>query len=187
MGGKIPDNSPEWLPIVRPCYQAAALVFTALQTLGDYPADSPDYDPVAVDHLRKALQRLAPGLGNMEILGAPHPAKTGYLDRVAAGLCPECGKPLGVGPQERHLLPRVDRGSGWEFIAPCGHVALGIKKGSQVAKSYGLTDEAAPIASQRPARDDETQEAPVATSSEGSAMRRFRAIGAAPARLIREG
>jgi hypothetical protein len=98
MGGKMPDNSPEWLPLLRPCYQAAALVFTALQTLGDYPADSPDYDPVAVDHLRKALQRLAPGLGNMEILGAPHPVK-----------------------------PRL------------------------------------PITSQRPARDDETQQAPADT------------------------
>lgn len=104
----MPDNSPEWLPLARGCYQAAALVFTALQTMGDYPADSPDYDPVAVDHLRKALQRLAPGLGNMEILGAPHPAK-----------------------------PRL------------------------------------PIASQRPARDDETQQAPVATAEEDNPLRRL--------------
>lgn len=122
MGGKIPDNSPEWLPLARGCYQAAALVFTALQTLGDYPADSPDYDLVAVDHLRKALQRLAPGLGDMQILGAPHPVK-----------------------------PR------------------------------------SPIASQRPARDDETQEAPVSTASEGNAMHRLRTHGAAPTRLIRQG
>ena len=64
---------------------------------GKTPDNAPDYDPVAVDHLRKALQRLAPGLGDVQILGAP-------------------------------VKPR------------------------------------SPIASQRPARDDETQEAPVSTT-----------------------
>ncbi len=99
MGGKKPDNIPEWLPLVRPCYQAAGLVFAALRALGEYPADSPDYDPMAVGHLRLALSLLAPGFGDLEILGAPHPVK-----------------------------PR------------------------------------SPITSQRPARDDETQEAPVSTA-----------------------
>lgn len=100
MSGKMPDSAiPDHYALARPCVQAAGLAFAALRALGEYPADSPDYDPVAVDHLRRALERLAPGLGNMEILGAPHPVKS-----------------------------------------------------------------RSPIASQRPARDDETQQAPVATT-----------------------
>ena len=123
MSGKMPDSAiPDHYALARPCVQAAGLAFAALRALGEYPADSPDYDPVAVDHLRRALQRLAPGLGNMEILGAPHPVK-----------------------------PR------------------------------------SPVASQRLARDDETQEAPVATSSDGNAMHRLRTHGAAPTRLVRQG
>lgn len=99
MSGKMPDSAiPDHYALARPCVQAAGLAFAALRALGEYPADSPDYDPVAVDHLRRALERLAPGLGNMEFLGAPHPAT----------------RP--------------------------------------------------PVASQRPARDDETQQAPVAAA-----------------------
>lgn len=64
---------------------------------------------------------------------SPRP-QDGYLERIGAGLCFECGKPYGVAPQERHLLPRADRGDRWEFLA-----VLGIKKGSQLAKTYGLT------------------------------------------------
>ncbi len=60
--------------LARPRYQAAALVFSALRALGEYPANAPDYDPTAVEFLREALERLAPGLGNMEFLGAPRPA-----------------------------------------------------------------------------------------------------------------
>jgi len=67
-------------------------------------------------------------------------ATDGYLERIGAGLCFECGKPYGVAPQERHLLPRVEREDRWEFLAPCGHAVLGIKKGSQLAKTYGLTE-----------------------------------------------
>ena len=55
-----------------------------------------------------------------------------YLERIAAGLCFVCSKPYGVAPQDRHLLPRVERGDRWEFLAPCGHAVLGVKKGSQL-------------------------------------------------------
>lgn len=75
-----------------------------------------------------------------EDVAAKSSAPDGYLGRVAAGLCFECAKPYGVAPQERHLLPRVDHGDRCEFLAPCGHAVLGIKKGSQLAKTYGLTE-----------------------------------------------
>ncbi len=65
-------------------------------------------------------------------------SRTSYLERVAAGLCPDCAQPFGVVPQERHTLPRIDRGDHWEFLAPCGHAVLGIKKGSTLAARHGL-------------------------------------------------
>lgn len=65
---------PEWLPLLKPRYQATALVLTALRTLGEYPEDSPDYDAMAVGHLRLALALLAPGFGDLEHLGDPRPA-----------------------------------------------------------------------------------------------------------------
>ncbi len=69
-----PPDPADLCTLARPRYQAAALVFSALRALGDYPANAPDYDAGAVALLREALERLAPGLGNMETLGAPRPA-----------------------------------------------------------------------------------------------------------------
>ena len=69
-----PPNPANLSTLARPRYQAASLVFSALRALGDYPANAPDYDAGAVALLREALERLAPGLGNMECLGAPRPA-----------------------------------------------------------------------------------------------------------------
>ena len=66
-------STPEWLALVRPRYQAAALVFAALRALGEYPEDAPDYDATVVALLRSALAQLAPGFGNLDTLGAPHP------------------------------------------------------------------------------------------------------------------
>lgn len=68
-------GSAEWLLLTKPRYQAAILVFKALQTLGDYPEGAPDYDAEAVAHLRAALASLTPDFGNMETLGAPRPSK----------------------------------------------------------------------------------------------------------------
>ena len=56
---------PEWLPLMKPRYRAAALVFAALRALGEY---------LAVGHLRLALALLAPGFGDLEHLGDPRPA-----------------------------------------------------------------------------------------------------------------
>ena len=70
----IQPDSADLGTLARPRYQAAALVFSALRALGEYPANSSDYDAGAVALLREALERLAPGLGNMECLGAPRPA-----------------------------------------------------------------------------------------------------------------
>lgn len=63
----------DYTVLALPRYQAAALVFSALRTLGEYPADAPDYDRTTRDYLMAALERLAPGLGNPAVLGLPHP------------------------------------------------------------------------------------------------------------------
>lgn len=68
-----PPQPPEWLPLARPCYRAAALVFSALDVLGQYPEGAPDYDRTARDLLMQALERLTPGLGNPDVLGLPLP------------------------------------------------------------------------------------------------------------------
>lgn len=68
----------------------------------------------------------------------------GYYERIKNGLCPACRAPYGVAPGERHRLPRIARGDGWEFVAPCGHSILGIRKGSPLAKLYGLDGEQTP-------------------------------------------
>ncbi len=73
-----PDTAapcPSKEPLARPSTRAAALVFTALSDLGEYPADAPDYDLPAVEHLRLALALLAPGFGDLTILGAARPVK----------------------------------------------------------------------------------------------------------------
>lgn len=78
-GDLIPKTAPPLTAatagIARPDYRAAALVFSALQALGEYPADAPDYDATAVEHLRLALAVLAPGFGHLQILGAPLPVE----------------------------------------------------------------------------------------------------------------
>ena len=61
-----------------------------------------------------------------------------YVERIAAGLCPDCAKPYGLLPNERHRLPRIDCGDRWEFLAPCGHPVFGIAKGGLLAKRYGF-------------------------------------------------
>ena len=73
-------------------------------------------------------------------LNARDGAPVSWIQRIIDGQCPECGASHGLGPNERHRLPRVDRGDRWEFIAPCGHAVLGIKKGSDLAKQYGLIE-----------------------------------------------
>ena len=73
-----PDQAvpcPSEEPLARPATRAAALVFTTLSLLGEYPADAPDYDLPAVEHLRLALALLAPGFGDLKILGAPRLVK----------------------------------------------------------------------------------------------------------------
>ena len=64
-----------------------------------------------------------------------------YLQRLIDGQCPKCGQGHGHGPNERYLLPRVGRGDSWDFVAPCGHAVLGIKKDSPLAEEYGLTED----------------------------------------------
>lgn len=82
-----PDQAvlcPSKEPLARPSTRAAALVFTSLSLLGEYPADAPDYDLPAVEHLRLALALLAPGFGDLKILGAPRPVKRPPPPPIAA-------------------------------------------------------------------------------------------------------
>lgn len=66
-----------------------------------------------------------------------------YYEAIRDRCCPECGVSHGLEAQERQRLPKIDHGNRWDFIAPCGHVVMSIRKGSPLAKSYGLLGEPA--------------------------------------------
>lgn len=78
----------EYAALAQPRYLAAALVFEALRTLGDYPEDAPAYDRPARDLLMQALERLAPGLGNPKVLGLPVPSRRAAPEEPAPPAAP---------------------------------------------------------------------------------------------------